>query len=74
MKSLVMCTYLGAISLGNVFTAAVNFLIQNPDGTVKLSGATYFFFFAAVMAVTALLFAGVARFCRGLATGGSQPA
>jgi POT family proton-dependent oligopeptide transporter len=78
MKSLVMCTYLGAISLGNVFTAAVNFLIQNPDGTVKLSGAPYFFFFAAVMAVTALLFAGVARFFRGLATGGnsigSQPA
>jgi len=45
MKSLVMCTYLGAVALGNVFTAAVNFLIQNPDGTVKLAGASYFLFF-----------------------------
>jgi POT family proton-dependent oligopeptide transporter len=65
MKSLVMCTYLGAIALGNVFTAAVNFLIQNPDGSVKLAGASYFFFFAAVMFVTAILFLFVARFYRG---------
>lgn len=65
MKSLVMCTYLGAVSLGNVFTAAVNFFIQNPDGTVKLAGASYFFFFAGVMFVTALLFVLVAGFYRG---------
>src|ERR1700761_2320179 len=32
MKSFIMCTYLLAISLGNVFTAGVNFFIQNPDG------------------------------------------
>jgi POT family proton-dependent oligopeptide transporter len=65
LKSLVMCTYLGAVSLGNVFTAAVNFFIQNPDGTVKLKGAGYFFFFVAVMLVTALLFVFFARFYRG---------
>jgi POT family proton-dependent oligopeptide transporter len=65
MKSLVMCTYLGAVSLGNVFTAAVNFFIQNPDGTVKLAGAGYFFFFAGVMFVTAILFMLVAGFYRG---------
>ena len=65
MKSLVMCTYLGAISLGNVFTAAVNFFIQNPDGTSKLAGAAYFFFFAAVMLGTALLYLPVARLYRG---------
>jgi POT family proton-dependent oligopeptide transporter len=65
LKSLVMCTYLGAISLGNVFTAAVNFFIQNPDGTVKLSGAAYFFFFAKVMAVTAILFVVVAGIYKG---------
>jgi POT family proton-dependent oligopeptide transporter len=65
MKSLVMCTYLGAISLGNVFVAAVNFFIQNPDGTEKLSGASYFFFFAGVMFVTALIFVVVAGFYRG---------
>jgi proton-dependent oligopeptide transporter, POT family len=65
MKSLVMCTYLGAISLGNFFTAAVNFFIQNPDGSVKLAGASYFFFFVKVMFVTAILFVVIARFFRG---------
>ena len=65
MKSLVMCTYLGAIALGNVFTAAVNFLKQNPDGTVKLAGASYFFFFAKIMLAAAVLFLFVAGFYRG---------
>jgi POT family proton-dependent oligopeptide transporter len=65
LKSLVMCTYLGAVSLGNVFTAAVNFFIQNPDGTVKLSGDDYFYFFAKVMAGTAILFVLVAGFYKG---------
>jgi POT family proton-dependent oligopeptide transporter len=65
MKSLVMCTYLGAISLGNAFTAAVNFFIQNPDGTLKLSGAAYFYFFVKVMLVTAVVFAIVSPFYKG---------
>ena len=65
MKSLVMCTYLGAVSLGNAFTAWVNHFIQNPDGSVKLSGASYFFFFAKAMFVTALLFIAVASVYRG---------
>ena len=65
LKSLVMCTYLVAISLGNVFTAAVNFLIQNPDGTLKLAGASYFFFFVIVMFATAVLFVFFARFYKG---------
>jgi len=33
MKSLVMCTYLGSVALGNAFTAGVNFFIQNADAT-----------------------------------------
>jgi proton-dependent oligopeptide transporter, POT family len=65
MKSLVMCTYLGSIAIGNVFTAGVNFFIQNPDGSVKLTGASYFFFFVKVMLVTAVLFVFVSRFYRG---------
>ena len=65
MKSLVMCTYLGAISLGNAFTVAVNFFIQNPDGSAKLAGANYFFFFAAVMFATAVAYLPVARAYRG---------
>jgi POT family proton-dependent oligopeptide transporter len=65
LKSLVMCTYLGSVSLGNVFTALVNFVIQNPDGSVKLKGASYFFFFVIVLFVTALLFLFFARFYKG---------
>lgn len=65
LKSLVMCTYLGAVSLGNVFTALVNFVIQNPDGSVKLKGANYFLFFMGVMLLTAILFVFFARFYTG---------
>jgi POT family proton-dependent oligopeptide transporter len=63
MKSLVMCTYLGAVSLGNAFTAVINKLIEN--GTIKLTGAGYFMFFAEVMLVTAVLFVVVSGFYRG---------
>jgi POT family proton-dependent oligopeptide transporter len=65
LKSLVMCTYLGAVSLGNAFTAGVNQIIQRPDGTSKLRGAAYFWFFVAVMCATGVLFAWFARFYRG---------
>jgi len=65
MKSLVMCTYLISVALGNVFTAAVNFFIQNKDGTLKLAGAGYFYFFTGVMLVTAVLFLVFARLYKG---------
>jgi POT family proton-dependent oligopeptide transporter len=65
MKSLVMFTYLGSIALGNAFTALVDYFIQNPDGTVKLVGAAYFFFFVKVMLVTAILWLIVSPFYRG---------
>ncbi|HWX19785.1 MAG TPA: POT family MFS transporter [Candidatus Binatia bacterium] len=67
LKSLVMCTYLGAVALGNAFTAGVNFFIQNPDKTVKLKGANYFFFFVIVMLITSALFVFFARFYKGKA-------
>ncbi len=38
IKSIVMCTYLGAISLGNFFTAQFNKYNQNPDGTLNWIG------------------------------------
>jgi POT family proton-dependent oligopeptide transporter len=65
LKSLCMCTYLLAISLGNAFTAGVNFFIENPDGTVKLQGASYFMFFVWVMLGTAVLFMIVTPFYKG---------
>ena len=63
MKSLVMCTYLGAVALGNQFTAAINFLIQH--GTLQLKGTNYFLFFVVVMLVTSVLFVFFARFYKG---------
>jgi POT family proton-dependent oligopeptide transporter len=60
MKSLVMSIFLLSVSIGNAFTAAVNFFIQNPDGSSKLEGASYFMFFAAMMLVTAIAFIFVA--------------
>jgi POT family proton-dependent oligopeptide transporter len=60
-----MCTYLFAVSLGNSFTAAVNFFIQNPDGSVKLQGTSYFMFFVFVMLGTAIAFAIVTPFYKG---------
>ena len=61
LKSLVMALFLVSVSLGNLFTAGVNFLIQNPDGSSKLEGPEYYLFFAAAMAVTAALFVPVAK-------------
>jgi len=60
LKSLVMALFLMSVSIGNLFTAAVNFFIQNEDGSSKLEGPEYYLFFAGVMAVTAILFIPVA--------------
>ena len=55
-----MSVFLLSIAVGNTFTAIVNKLIQNPDGTSKLAGADYYWFFTIVMLVTSVLFIFVA--------------
>lgn len=60
MKSFIMSFYLGAIALGNGFTALVNVFIQNPDKTSKLPGVQYYLFFDVFMLVTAITFIFVA--------------
>ena len=55
MKSLVMSLYLLSISLGNLFTAAVNAFTKDASGESILSGATYYWFFTGCMAVATLL-------------------
>jgi len=56
MKSLVMSLYLLSISLGNLFTAAVNAFTRDASGESSLAGASYYWFFTGCMAVaTALL-------------------
>ena len=55
-----MALFLMSVSIGNLFTAGVNFFIQNEDGSSKLEGPEYYLFFAGAMAVTAVLFIPVA--------------
>lgn len=56
MKSFIMSLYMAAVTIGNLFTSWVNRVIQNPDGTSALTGASYFLFFAGVMLATAFVF------------------
>jgi len=64
MKSLIQSINLLAISLGNIFAAVVNHVIKNSDGTSKLPGASYYWFFAVAMLVTAVLFIPLTRWYR----------
>jgi POT family proton-dependent oligopeptide transporter len=64
MKSFVMSMWLLAVSVGNFFTMLVNKVIQNPDGSVKLKGADYYWFFTYLMLGAAVLFIFVAWFYR----------
>ncbi|MAI78629.1 MAG: MFS transporter [Deltaproteobacteria bacterium] len=56
MKSIVMALALASVSLGNLFTAAVNTFIQSEQNQSWLTGPAYFLFFGALMAFTALAF------------------
>lgn len=56
LKSLIMGLFLLSVSVGNALTALVNYWIQNPDGTVALTGPEYYWFFAGVMFLVACLF------------------
>jgi POT family proton-dependent oligopeptide transporter len=64
MKSFVMAFFMLSVALGNLFTSAVNFLIQEPDGAVRLAGADYYWFFTLLMLGAAALFLLVVRFYR----------
>ena len=61
MKSIMMSLYLLSISAGNAFTALVHVFIANPDGTVKLQGAAYYNFFAALSIGCVAVFIVVAK-------------
>lgn len=60
MKSLIQAINLLSISLGNFIAAGVNMAIENADGTTKLPGASYYWFFAVAMLVTSFLYIPVA--------------
>ena len=56
MKSFIMGIYFLGVSLGNLFTSGVNFFIQNDDGSTKLEGASYYWFFTVLMVITSIAF------------------
>lgn len=56
MKSFIMAFYLLSIAVGNLFTSAVNFFVLNEEGASHLAGASYYWFFTALMLATAILF------------------
>ena len=62
MKSFIMGFFMMSVAFGNTFTAMVNAYIMNPDGTSKLEGASYFYFFAELMLVTSILFLIVLKY------------
>jgi POT family proton-dependent oligopeptide transporter len=75
MKSFVMAFFMLSISLGNLFTSAVNFIIRDAEGSSALQGADYFLFFTLLMLATAALFVVLARYYRGqIYIHGEQPA
>ncbi len=61
MKSFIMALFFMSVALGNLFTSAVNFFILNDDGSSKLSGSEYFWFFTTLMLITAILFVFVSK-------------
>ncbi len=56
MKSIVQALYLLSISGGNLFAAAVHWIIAKPDGTVMLTGAAYYNFYAGISIGASLIF------------------
>lgn len=60
MKSIIMSFYLLSIAAGNLLTALVNAFNRSANGTMRLEGAAYFWFFTALMFIAALLFIFVA--------------
>lgn len=61
MKSFIMSVFLLSVALGNAFTFAVNVWIQEEDGSSKLEGASYYWFFTAMILVTAVAFLLVSK-------------
>ena len=55
MKSFVMALFLLSVTLGNLFTSAVNYTLETGEGS-RLEGPSDYLFFAIVMAVAAFAF------------------
>ena len=59
MKSFIMGVYFLGVSLGNLFTSGVNFVLEafkGDDGTTMLDGANYYWFFAGLMLIVSIIY------------------
>lgn len=65
MKSFIASLNLLSISLGNLFISGVNRFIRNPDGTLKLEGPNYYWFWTILLFVTGILFCIAVQFYKG---------
>lgn len=68
MKSFIMGVYMLGISIGNFYVAGVNFLMdqtRDEAGNTPLDGANYFWFFAAMMIATTIVYVVYTQFYKG---------
>ena len=61
MKSLIMGTYLLSVTLGNVITAIVSYMIQDSSGNMMISGVNYYLLFVSMVWAAGVLFVFVAK-------------
>jgi proton-dependent oligopeptide transporter, POT family len=61
LKSFVMSLYFLSITAGNLLTWAVNLIIQNADGTSRISETSYYLLFAGFMGAAAAVFLFTSR-------------
>lgn len=61
MKSVVMSLFLLSVAAGNLVPMAVNFVIENPDGSSKITGVEYYLMFSGLMLLSAIIFSLMAR-------------
>ena len=68
MKSFIMGIYMLGISIGNFYVAGVNLIMEkskDASGNTPLDGANYFWFFAAMMIATTIVYIIYTQFYKG---------
>ena len=61
LKSITVSIFLLSISIGNLYTSIINFYNEREDGSVILSGYSYFLLFSIIMLVVTILFIPFAK-------------
>ena len=55
-KSITVSVFLLSIAIGNIYTSLINFYNEKSDGSIILSGASYFLFFTILMLIVTIIF------------------